>query len=137
MNKKYVRQIEALRKRAAIRREATGRKSVEEGKVDRLAQQLDAAADSIERLAAVVFNGSMRAFQAQGPGSNPGGRSKLRCTDCGRERECWQLALTPSVGYKDGKEVLAEPAMICTDLEDCIKHCEIGPVTREAKGEGF
>ena len=47
MNKKYVRQIEALRKRAAFRREATGRKSVEEGKVDRLAQQLDAAADSI------------------------------------------------------------------------------------------
>lgn len=39
-----------LRKRAEIRRKATGRKSVEEGKPDRLANQLDEAADEIDNL---------------------------------------------------------------------------------------
>lgn len=41
---------ERLRNRAAIRRKAKGRKSVEEGKPDRLSDQLDEAADRIEAL---------------------------------------------------------------------------------------
>jgi len=41
-----------LRKRAEIRRQIQGRKSVEEGKPDRIANLLDEAADEIERLEA-------------------------------------------------------------------------------------
>lgn len=39
-----------LRKRAEIRRQISTRKSVQEGKPDRLADLLDEAADEIERL---------------------------------------------------------------------------------------
>ena len=39
-----------LRKRAEIRRQITGRKSVEEGARDRIADLLEEAADEIERL---------------------------------------------------------------------------------------
>lgn len=39
-----------LRKRAEIRRNAKGRKSVEENQPDRLAAQLEEAADAIEHL---------------------------------------------------------------------------------------
>ncbi len=39
-----------LRKRAEIRRQIPGRKSVEEGKADRIADLLEEAADEIERL---------------------------------------------------------------------------------------
>ena len=39
-----------LRKRAEIRRQIPGRKSVEEGKADRIAELLEEAADEIERL---------------------------------------------------------------------------------------
>lgn len=42
--------IERLRKRASIRRQIPGRRSVQEGKPDRLADLLDEAADEIERL---------------------------------------------------------------------------------------
>ena len=39
-----------LRKRAEIRRQIPGRRSVEEGKPDRIADLLEEAADEIERL---------------------------------------------------------------------------------------
>jgi hypothetical protein len=39
-----------LRKRAEIRRQIQGRKSVEEGKPDRIADLLEEAADKIEQL---------------------------------------------------------------------------------------
>jgi hypothetical protein len=39
-----------LRKRAEIRRQIQGRKSVEEGKPDRIADLLEEAADELERL---------------------------------------------------------------------------------------
>ena len=39
-----------LKKRAEIRRQIQGRKSVEEGKIDRIADLLEEAADEIERL---------------------------------------------------------------------------------------
>jgi hypothetical protein len=39
-----------LRKRAEIRRQIPGRKSVQEGKPDRMAALLDEAADEIEKL---------------------------------------------------------------------------------------
>jgi hypothetical protein len=39
-----------LRKRAEIRRQISGRKSVEEGKPDRIADLLEEAASEIERL---------------------------------------------------------------------------------------
>lgn len=39
-----------LRKRAEIRRQIPGRKSVQEGKPDRMADLLDEAANEIERL---------------------------------------------------------------------------------------
>lgn len=39
-----------LRKRSEIRRQIKGRKSVQEGKPDRLADLLDEAADEVERL---------------------------------------------------------------------------------------
>lgn len=42
--------VERLRTRAEIRRNAKGRKSVEEGKADRLADLLDEAAKEIETL---------------------------------------------------------------------------------------
>ncbi len=42
-----------LRKRAEIRRQIAGRKSVQEGKPDRLADLLDEAADELERLRGV------------------------------------------------------------------------------------
>ena len=42
--------VERLRIRATIRRHAVGRKSVEEGKPDRLADLLEEAADAIETL---------------------------------------------------------------------------------------
>ena len=42
--------IYRLRKRAEIRRNAIGRKSVEEGKPDRIADLLEEAADAIEKL---------------------------------------------------------------------------------------
>ena len=43
-----------LRKRAEIRRQIPGRKSVEEGKPDRIADLLEEAADEIERLEDVI-----------------------------------------------------------------------------------
>lgn len=42
--------VERLRKRAEIRRQIPTRKSVQEGKPDRLAELLDEAADRIELL---------------------------------------------------------------------------------------
>jgi len=42
-----------LRKRAEIRRQIAGRKSVQEGKPDRLADLLDEAANELERLQGV------------------------------------------------------------------------------------
>lgn len=42
--------VEKLRNRAAIRRQIPNRKSVQEGKADRLADLLEEAADEIERL---------------------------------------------------------------------------------------
>lgn len=39
-----------LRKRAEIRRQIPGRKSIQEGKADRIADLLDEAADEIEAL---------------------------------------------------------------------------------------
>ena len=53
-----------LRKRAEIRRQIPGRKSVEEGTPDRIATLLDEAADEIERL-----QGTVAAFVAQRLGS--------------------------------------------------------------------
>lgn len=43
-----------LRKRAEIRRQIPGRKSVEEGKPDRIADLLEEAAHEIERLTVIV-----------------------------------------------------------------------------------
>ena len=45
-----------LRKRAEIRRQIPGRKSVEEGKEDRIANLLDEAANEIERLTDLLQN---------------------------------------------------------------------------------
>lgn len=45
-----------LRKRAEIRRQIPSRKSVEEGKADRIADLLEEAATEIERLKDVVRN---------------------------------------------------------------------------------
>ena len=42
-----------LRKRAEIRRQSPGRRSVEQGEPDRIADLLDEAADEIERLSAL------------------------------------------------------------------------------------
>ena len=44
-----IQMIKDLRTRAGIRRKAKGRKSVEEGQPDRLADQLEAAADMLEK----------------------------------------------------------------------------------------
>lgn len=43
-----------LRKRAEIRRQIPGRKSVEEGTPDRIANLLDEAADEIDRLEKII-----------------------------------------------------------------------------------
>ena len=43
--------VDRLRIRATIRRHAVGRKSVQEGQPDRIADLLDVAADAIETLA--------------------------------------------------------------------------------------
>lgn len=48
--------IERLRIRAHIRRNAKGRKSVEEGKPDRLADLLEEAANELERLQDIERN---------------------------------------------------------------------------------
>ena len=47
--------IYRLRKRAEIRRQIPGRKSVEEGKPDRIADILEEAANEIERLREIEF----------------------------------------------------------------------------------
>jgi hypothetical protein len=44
--------VERLRTRAAIRRQIATRKSVQEGKPDRIADLLEEAADEIQRLSA-------------------------------------------------------------------------------------
>ena len=46
--------VQNLRTRASIRRNATGRLSVEKGKSDRLSDQLDSAADIIEQLVDMI-----------------------------------------------------------------------------------
>lgn len=46
--------VTRLRKRAEIRRQISTRKSVQEGKPDRLADLLEEAADEIERLARLL-----------------------------------------------------------------------------------
>lgn len=48
--------IYRLRKRAEIRRQITTRKSVQEGKPDRIADLLEEAADEIDRLTKLVNN---------------------------------------------------------------------------------
>jgi hypothetical protein len=45
-----------LRKRAEIRRQSPGRKSVEEGAKDRIADLLDEAADEINKLEQTIAN---------------------------------------------------------------------------------
>ena len=47
--------VERLRKRAEIRRQIKNRKSVQEGKPDRIADLLEEAADHIEILYAELF----------------------------------------------------------------------------------
>jgi hypothetical protein len=47
-----------LRKRAEIRRQIPGRKSVEEGKADRIADLLEEAADAIDMLSKNRYNGT-------------------------------------------------------------------------------
>ena len=44
-----------LRKRAEIRRQIPGRKSVQAGETDRIADLLDEAADAIDRLETVIL----------------------------------------------------------------------------------
>jgi hypothetical protein len=48
--------IYRLRKRAEIRRQIPGRKSVEEGAPDRIADLLEEAANEIERLEQMIVN---------------------------------------------------------------------------------
>lgn len=48
--------IYRLRKRAEIRRNIPTRKSVQEGKPDRIAELLDEAADEIEELQEAIYN---------------------------------------------------------------------------------
>lgn len=48
--------VERLRIRASIRREISTRKSVQEGKPDRIANLLEEAANEIERLTPVNYN---------------------------------------------------------------------------------
>jgi hypothetical protein len=54
--------VERLRIRARIRRQIPSRKSVQEGKPDRLADLLDEAADEIERLSAQISKKDVSAF---------------------------------------------------------------------------
>jgi hypothetical protein len=49
-----------LRKRAEIRRQIPGRKSVEEGTPDRIADILEEAADEIERLKGILDEHDIR-----------------------------------------------------------------------------
>lgn len=49
-----------LRKRAEIRRQIPTRKSVQEGKPDRMADLLDEAADEIERLKSILDEHDIR-----------------------------------------------------------------------------
>lgn len=49
-----------LRKRAEIRRQIPGRKSVQEGKADRIADLLEEAANEIERLQADLRDADYR-----------------------------------------------------------------------------
>lgn len=51
--------IYRLRKRAEIRRQIPGRKSVEEGKRDRIADLLEEAADALEEKEAAENNGRL------------------------------------------------------------------------------
>lgn len=55
--------VERLRKRAEIRRQIPGRKSVQEGKPDRIADLLEEAANRIEILEANMSVASWRADQ--------------------------------------------------------------------------
>lgn len=48
--------VERLRKRAEIRRQISTRKSVQEGKPDRIADLLEEAADEIDKLVAIILN---------------------------------------------------------------------------------
>jgi len=51
--------VQRLRIRAKIRRQIPGRKSVEEGKPDRIADILEEAADEIERLERLIDENSI------------------------------------------------------------------------------
>ncbi|UTU08094.1 hypothetical protein CcrC1_gp408 [Caulobacter phage C1] len=55
-----------LRKRAEIRRQIPGRKSVQEGKPDRMADLLDEAADEIMRFRRLDFEERCRQWLANG-----------------------------------------------------------------------
>ena len=59
--------IERLRKRAAIRRQIESRKSVQEGKPDRLADLLEEAANRIEIL---VWGTVKQNYSGQAPGNS-------------------------------------------------------------------
>lgn len=63
-----------LRKRAEIRRQIPGRKSVQEGASDRIADLLEEAAAEIERL---------QAFEPQKPLPDANVSVKMKCQDCG------------------------------------------------------
>ena len=63
-----------LRKRAEIRRQIPGRKSVQEGASDRIAELLEEAAVEIERL---------RAFEPKKPLPDANVSVKMKCQDCG------------------------------------------------------
>ena len=52
--------IYRLRKRAEIRRQIPGRKSVEEGTPDRIADLLEEAADEMERLRQLIEDHNIR-----------------------------------------------------------------------------
>ena len=52
--------IYRLRKRAEIRRQIPGRKSVEEGTPDRIADLLEEAADEMERLRQIIEDNDIR-----------------------------------------------------------------------------
>lgn len=52
--------IYRLRKRAEIRRQIPGRKSVEEGTPDRIADLLEEAADEMERLQQIIEDNDIR-----------------------------------------------------------------------------
>lgn len=54
-----------LRKRAEIRRQISTRKSVQEGKPDRIADLLEEAAAEIERLTAALAKGDRRSLMSE------------------------------------------------------------------------